>query len=74
MKKAMGLIELLIILIVIIIIYFTFFHISDGRKNPFEEHKDIKTKQELLETKIKDIESNKAIKQRIEQNLKRESY
>lgn len=74
MKKAMGLLEILIIVVIFIIIYFTCFHSTGGRKNPFEEQKEIKTKQELIDTKIKGIENQKAIKERIEQNLNRENY
>lgn len=74
MKKAVGIIELLIVIVVILAIYFTCFNNNSITKNPFDEQKEIKTKQELVESKIKDIENTKAIKERIEQNLNRENY
>ena len=73
MKKAVGIVELLIVIIVITAIYFTCFN-NKSTKNPFDEQRGIKTQQELVETKIKDIENSKAIRERIEQNLNRENY
>lgn len=74
MKKAMGLVELLIVVIVIVVVYFTCFHSTSGRKNPFEEQINVKSKQELVDKKLENIQSQKAIKDRIEQNLNRENY
>lgn len=74
MKKAMGLLEILIVIVILIVLYFAFFNSTGGRKNPFEEQKEIKTKQELIDNKLKEIEKQKAIKERIEQNLNRENY
>lgn len=69
MKNGLGMIEILITLIVIIAIYFTCFHSKYGRSNPFADNEKIKTQQELVDDKIKDIEDAKALRQRIEQNL-----
>ncbi len=74
MKKAMGLVEILIVIIIVAVLYFAFFNSPTGRKDPFEEQKEIKTKQELIDNKLKDIQSKKDIKNRIEQNLNRENY
>ena len=74
MKKAAGLIELLMVIVVIIVLYFVFFNGQTGRNNPFEQQKEIKTKQELVDTKLKEIQSQKDIKERIEKNLNRENY
>ena len=74
MKKAMGLVEILIVIIIVAVMYFAFFNSPTGRKDAFEEQKEIKTKQELIDNKLKDIQSNKDIKNRIEQNLNRENY
>ena len=74
MKKAMGLVELLIVVIVIAVIYFTCFHSNGGRKNPFEEQIHLKSTQELVDKKLESIQSQKAIKDKIEQNLNRENY
>ena len=38
MKKAVGLLELLIVLVVIIVVYFTCFHPNYGRSNPFDDN------------------------------------
>lgn len=69
MRKAFGLLELLIVLIVIIIIYFTCFHSNFGRKNPFDDNARINSQQQIVDDKIKDIEDTKALRKRIEENL-----
>ncbi|MBQ8460377.1 hypothetical protein IJ541_09800 [bacterium] len=72
MKKAVGLIELLIVVIVIITIYFTFFRSGYGRSNPFEEQTKVKTQQQIVEDKIQQIEDTKALQKKIESNLNEE--
>lgn len=73
MKKALGVVELLIVIVIILAIYFACFN-NKSAKNPFEEQKEIKTKQEMVDSKLKEIENSKAIRERIEQNLNRENY
>lgn len=70
MKNAFGLLEILIIIIIAIIIYFTCFHSPYGRKDPFDDNSKINSKAELIEESIMDIEDNKAMRKRIENNLK----
>ena len=69
MKRAFGVLELLIVLVVIIIVYFSFFHNQYGRDNPFADNSKVNSQQELIDTKIKEIENSKAIKKQIEDNL-----
>ena len=69
MKKAVGMVELLLVIVVITAIYFMCFHPKYGRANPFADSQKIKTQQELVDDKLKDIEDAKALRQRIEQNL-----
>lgn len=69
MKHAFGVLELLIVVVIIVIIYFTCFHSQYGRKNPFDDNSRINSQQEMIDTKIQEIEDTKALKQRIEQNL-----
>ena len=72
MKKAFGLIELLIVVIIIITVYFTCFRSSYGRSNPFEEQTRVKTQQQVVEDKIQQIEDTKALQKKIENNLNEE--
>lgn len=70
MKKAFGLLEILIVTVIIIVVYFTCFYSSYGRKDPFDDNSQVNTKTEMIDDTIKDIEDNKALKKRIENNLK----
>lgn len=71
MKKAAGLLELLIVLVIIIVLYFSFFAgPKTGRKNPFDDGSNLKDQQEIIDDKINEIENTKLLKQKIEQNLK----
>ncbi len=71
MKKAFGLAELLIVVVIIIVVYFTCFAGNKyGRKNPFDDGQGVNVEQEVFDDKIQQIESSKALKQRIENNLK----
>ena len=65
MKKGLGMIEILITLIVIIAIYFTCFHSKYGRSNPFADNEKIKTQQELVDDKIKDIRNILSTRRRV---------
>ncbi len=69
MRRAFGVLELLIVLVVIIVIYFSFFHSQYGRKNPFDDNYRVNSQQELIDSKIQDIENSKAIRKQIEDNL-----
>lgn len=69
MKRAFGVVELLIIIVVGIVIYFSFFHGQYGRKNPFDDNSRVNSQQELIDSKIQEIEKTKAIKKQIEDNL-----
>ena len=55
-RQAFGIFELLIVIIIAIVVYFSFFHSQYGRKNPFDDNTQIKTKQEAVDTKIHEIE------------------
>lgn len=69
MKKAVGLLELLIVIVVITVVYFTCFHSNYGRSNPFDDNVKMNSQREIIDTKIQEIEDTKALKQRIENNL-----
>ena len=69
MKKAVGMVEILLVIVVITAIYFLCFHPRYGRSNPFADNEKIKSQQELVDDKLKDIEDAKALRKRIEQNL-----
>ena len=70
MKYAFGVLELVIVIVVITILYFTCFHSNYGRSNPFEDNSRVNTQSQLIDDKIKDIESTKALKDKIEKNLR----
>ncbi len=69
MKKAVGMVEILLVIVVITAVYFMCFHPKYGRSNPFADNEKIKSQQELVDDKLKDIEDAKALRKRIEQNL-----
>ena len=69
MKKAVGMVEILLVIVVVTAIYFVCFHSKYGRSNPFADNEKIKSQQELVDDKLKDIEDAKALRKRIEQNL-----
>jgi len=69
-KPAFGLIELLIVAVIAVIIYFTCFNSATKRQNPFEERVRVNTQQQAVEEKIQQIEDTKALRKRIENNLK----
>jgi competence protein ComGC len=70
MKKGAGLFEILIILIVIIVCFMCF-KPSVGRKNPFEEIKNVNNQSDIIDEKVRSIEETKALRNRIEQNLQK---
>lgn len=69
MKKAVGMVEILLVIIVITVLYFTCFHSQYGRSNPFDDNSSLNNQQEMIDNKIQDIENTKALKQKIEDNL-----
>ena len=69
MRKALGLVEVLLVLVVVVGVYFMCFHPKYGRSNPFADNQKIKTQRQLVDDKLKDIEDAKALRKRIEQNL-----
>lgn len=69
MKKAFGMVEILLVIVVIITLYFTCFHSKYGRSNPFDDNSNLNSQQEMVDNKIKDIEDTKALKKKIEDNL-----
>jgi Na+/melibiose symporter-like transporter len=70
MKKAFGLIELLIVLIIFISLYFACFK-THKRINPFDDG-STQEKVQQIDKKINEIEQTKLMKQKIEQNLNKE--
>ncbi len=66
MKKAAGILELLIVLVIIIVLYFSFFHGNKyGRKNPFDDGVNVQSRQELIDDKIDEIQQIKTLNQQI---------
>lgn len=51
-------------------VYFTCFHHKYGRSNPFDDNSKIEQQSQMIDDKIQDIESSKALKEKIENNLK----
>jgi hypothetical protein len=70
MKKAFGLIEILIVLVIFISLYFACFK-THKRLNPFDDGVSNEQVQQI-DKKIDEIEQTKLMKQRIEQNLNKE--
>ena len=74
MKNAAGMLELLIVIIIITVLYFSFFaDPKTGRKDPFNDNVNIQNQEEIIDSKIQEIEDSKLLKQKIESNLK-ENY
>ena len=70
MRKAFGVLELLVVVVIVIILYFACFHSQYGKTNPFVDNvNEVKTKQQMVDDKLKEIEQSKAIKEQIEKNL-----
>lgn len=70
MKRAVGLLELLVVVVVIIVLYFTCFHSNYGRSNPFDDNAKINNQSQIIDDKINEIEDTKALKEKIERNLR----
>lgn len=68
-RHAVGILELLIVIILAVMIYFTCFHSQYGRKHPFADNSKINSQQELIDTKLQEIENTKALKKQIGKNL-----
>lgn len=72
MKKAFGMLELLIVAVIVIVLYFTSFHSNYGRSNPFDDNAKINSQKAIVDKKVEEVENAKAMKERIENNLKGE--
>lgn len=73
MRRAFGVIELLVVIVILIIIYFACFHNQYGRSNPFADNvNEVKTKQQMVDDKLNEIEQTKVIKEQIEKNMNSE--
>ena len=68
MKKAFGILELLIVLVVIVILTLMLGK-GGGRNNPFDEIKEVKSKQQMVDEKLEQINRTKQLKEQIEKNL-----
>lgn len=70
MKRAFGILELLIVIVIITVLYFSFIAGPKvGRKNPFDDNVNLQSQEDIIETKMNDIQNTKNIKERIEKNL-----
>jgi type II secretory pathway pseudopilin PulG len=69
MKKAFGLIELLIVIIIILCVYYSGALSKYGRKNPFDDNARVQSQKQVIDEKLEEIENSKALKQKIENNL-----
>jgi len=70
MRRAFGAIELLIVLVIIIVVYFACFHSQFKDSNPLAENaKDIKTKQQMVDDKLNEIDKTRQLQQKLEQNM-----
>jgi len=70
MKKGFGLAEFLIVVVIIVTVFLWCSGNKYGRPDPFADRQEVKNRQEIVNDKIQDIENTKALKQRIENNLK----
>ena len=59
MKKAFGMLELLIVAVIVIVLYFTCFHSNYGRSNPFDDNARINSQKEIVDKKVKEVENKK---------------
>lgn len=70
MKKAFGILELLIVVVILTVLYFSFIAGPKvGRKNPFDDNVNLENTENIIDSKIEDIQNTKQLKQRIENNL-----
>lgn len=69
MKKAFGVLELLIVVVIAILLFFMCFKSDKGRLNPFEDNAKINTQKEMINDKIYEIEKTKDLRKQIEKNL-----
>lgn len=69
MKKGFGAIELIFVFIIAIVVYFLCYKDQNGRLNPFEETKNTRSKQEVVESKLQQLEKTKNLRRQIELNL-----
>ncbi len=61
MKKAFGMLELLIVAVIVIVLYFTCFHSNYGRSNPFDDNARINSQKEIVVYLFKEVEISKAM-------------
>ena len=71
MKKAFGVLNLLITIVIIIVITLVFLKGQHTTVNPFDSTREIKTQEQTINDKINEIEELKNINKQIEENLKK---
>ena len=70
MRRAFGAVELLIVLIIIIVVYFACFYNPNRQTNPLVENvNDIKTKQQMVDDKLNEIQQTRMLKDRMDHQL-----
>ena len=71
MRKAFSLLEILLVIIVFgIVIYFVWFNSPNGGYNPFAYRaKEFKTKQQMVDDKLDEIQNSKQLKEQIERKM-----
>jgi hypothetical protein len=70
MRRAFGAVELLITVVIIIIVYFACFHNPGRQTNPLVDNvNEIKTKQQMVDDKLDEIQQTKMLKERMDRNL-----
>ena len=70
MRRAFGVVELLIVSVIIIVVYFACFYNPNSRTNPLVDNvNDIKTKQQMVDDKLNEIQQTRMLKDRMDHNL-----
>ena len=73
LRRAFGSVELIFVIIIILVVYYTCFHNQYGRSNPFADAKQLKTKQQVVDDKLEEIQNSKTLmNEQIKKNLEGE--
>lgn len=70
MRRAFGVVELLVVIVVLIILYFACFHNPGVQTNPLvNDVNEVKTKQQMVDDKLNEIQQTKMLKEKMDRNL-----
>lgn len=69
MKRAFGVIELLISAVIVLVLYFMFISPGGRSSNPFEDINAANERKQIIDEKINEINDTKLLREKIENNL-----